>query len=404
MKTSGLDVHKETIFCAIYGDDSPKKKSKHEVKEFQSLTCEIKRMGNYLQEAGVKRVAMESTGIYWIPVWNILEHMGFELMLVNPYLVKALPGKKSDVKDSERIAELLHKGLLQGSLIPDEHIRALRSYGRKYKKLQVKQTICVQEMEKILIMCNIRISSFVSNINSKSMIRVIENIISGEDNPEKLAELIHGRILKKGKDKIIASLQGFVCDHHRDLLSLSLEEYKMYLHQEEECIKQMKKLGSEYYQQDIDLLKTIPGVSDISAIIILAETGGDMNAFEKSSKISGWAGLRPRNDESAGKYKSRAITKGNQYLRTILVQISWASIRVKGSYFKEKYQKLVVRKPYNKALIAIARKMLVVIWNILKERKAFNPELLPIYDPIRLESKLKYHKKEFEKVQALLDK
>ena len=209
MKTSGLDVHKETIFCAIYGDDSPKKKSKHEVKEFQSLTCEI---------------------------------------------------------------------------------------------------------------------------------------------------------------------------------------------------KQMKKLSSEYYQKDIELLKTIPGVSDISSMVILAETGGDMSAFEKSSKISGWAGLRPRNDESAGKYKSRSITKGNQYLRTILVQISWASIRIKGSYFKEKYQKLIVRKPYNKALIAIARKMLVVIWNILKDKKAFNPELLPVYDPVRLESKLKYHKKEFEKVQALLDK
>ena len=361
MKTSGLDVHKNTIFCAIYGDDSPKETSKHEVKEFQSLTYEIEQMGKYLQAEGVKRVAMESTGIYWIPIWNILERMGFELMLVNPYLIKAMPGKKSDVKDSERIAELLHKGLLQGSLVPDERIRALRCYGRKYKKLQVKQTACIQEMEKILIMCNIRISSFVSNINGKSMIRVIENVISGEDNPEKLAELIHGRILKKGKDKIMASLKGFVCEHHRELLALSLEEYKMYLHQEEECIKQMQKISNEFYQQEIALLKTIPGISDISAILILAETGGDMSAFEKSSKISGWAGLRPRNDESAGKYKSRSITKGNQFLRTILVQTSWASIRIKGSYFKEKYQKLIIRKPHNKALIAIARKMLVVI-------------------------------------------
>ena len=313
-------------------------------------------------------------------------------------------GKYLQSEGVKRIAQLLYKGLLQGSLIPDERIRALRSYGRKYKKLQVKQTACVQEMDKILIMCNIRISTFVSNINSKSMIRVIESIISGEDNPEKLAELIHGRILSKGKNKIIASLKGFICEHHRDLLSLSLEEYKMYLHQEEECIKQMKKLSSEFYQHDIELLKTIPGVSDISAILILAETGGDMNAFEKSSKLSGWAGLRPRNDESAGKYKSRSITKGNQYLRTILVQTSWASIRVKGSYFKEKYQKLIVRKPYNKALIAISRKLLVVIWHILKDKKAFNPELLPVYDPIKLESKLRYHKKEFEKMQALLDK
>jgi len=165
-----------------------------------------------------------------------------------------------------------------------------------------------------------------------------------------------------------------------------------------------EKISNEFYQQEIALLKTIPGISDISAILILAETGGDMSAFEKSSKLSGWAGLRPRNDESAGKYKSRSITKGNQFLRTILVQTSWASIRIKGSYFKEKYQKLIIRKPHNKALIAIARKMLVVIWNILKDKKAFNPELLPVYDPIKLESKLRYHRKEFEKIQSLLDK
>ncbi len=400
MKTCGLDVHKDTIFCAIYENET---KSFSPVKEFLTLTGEIESMGVYLQQEGVESIAMESTGIYWIPVWNILESMGFKLMLVNPYLIKALPGKKSDVKDAQRISEFLAKWLLSSSLVPDPRIRALRSYGRKYKKIIQRQNNCIQEMEKILAMCSIRITSFVSNIKNKSVLKIIERIISGEGNAEKLAELVHGRTLNRHPNKIVESLRGFITEHHRDLLSMSMTEYKMWLIQEEECVSKMKRICNQHYKEDIELLKTIPGVSDLSAMLIFAETGGDMKAFENSGRLTGWAGLRPRNDESAGKYKSKSITKGNKYLRVILVQCAWAAVRRKGSYFKEKYHRLVIRKSYYKSLIAISRKIAVVIWHVLNKHTVYNPELPPVYDPVKLKSRLQYYKRESEKLENLLN-
>jgi transposase len=169
MKVSGLDVHRDSIFCRIYNG-----KKQEKVQEFSTFTQDIIEMGNMLKKAGVKRIAMESTGIYWIPIWNILEDMGLELLLVNPYLIKQMPGRKSDVKDAQWIATLLHKGLLRGSLIPSKRIRELRTYSRKYVKLQSKVVTVFQEMERILEMCNIRITSLVSKNNSVSIQKVIK--------------------------------------------------------------------------------------------------------------------------------------------------------------------------------------------------------------------------------------
>jgi transposase len=397
-KTCGLDVHKDTIFCSVYNG-----KKLNEVKEYSTLTDSIRCMGEDLQSEGVEEVAIESTGIYWIPVWNILEEMGFWLMLVNPYLIKQMPGRKSDVKDAQWIATLLHKGLLRGSLVPSKEIRELRSYSRRYMKLQHRQTAVLQDMDRNLVMCSIRITSFIGNISAKSVLNVVEQIIHGITDPEVLIDSIHGRIVNKHKrEKILQSLTGYITPHHKFLLGQSFEEYQMIIRQIDSCLRMMQEICSQHFPKQHKLLLTIPGVSNTSAMILIAETGADMLAFENSSKFSGWIGLRPRNDESAGKYKSTAITKGNKYLKSILVQIAWAASRTKGSYFKEKFTRLSIRKPRRKALIAIARKIAVLTWTMLRYERFYDPATLIIHEPAKVGAKVRYHQREIERLEKLL--
>jgi transposase len=331
--------------------------------------------------------------------------MGFPLILVNPFLIKQMPGRKSDVKDAQWIATLLHKGLLRSSLVPCKEIRELRTYSRRYVKIQQRQTSVLQDMERTLEMCSIRITSFVSNISSKSVMRVVELIVQGETNPDTLVTCIHGRIVNAHtKQKVRQSLEGHITEHHRFMLELSLQEYEMLTRQSTMCLSKMESLCNEHYTKEMKLLLTIPGISTISAMIVLAETGADMKAFENSGKFSGWTGLRPRNDESAGKYKSTATTKGNRFLRAVLVQIAWAASRTKGTYFKEKFTRLAMRKSRKKALIAIARKIGVLVWNVLEYEQPYNPQKLIILDPGKVQAKIVYHQKEWDRLQLLLQK
>jgi transposase len=358
-------------------------------------------MGNTLLREGVKKVAIESTGIYWIPVWNILEAMGFELMLVNPYLIKQMPGRKSDVKDAQWIAKLLHKKLLRGSLIPDKTIRELRTYSRGYVRMQTMITRSTQEMERILEVCNVRITSLVSTTNSKSVLKVIEKIIVGEDSVEELACCIHKRILNAKGEQVRQSLDGYIAEQHRFSLSIAYDQYRLFTEQLRMLEQKMAQVCEQEYSQQMSLLMSIPGIGKQSAMQIIAETGADMNAFENSGKLTGWTGLRPRNDESAGKYKSTAVTNGNKYLRRIMVQCAWASSRTKGSFYKNKFEQLCIRKSRKKALIAIARKLLTVVWHVLKEKQPYNPSFLPVYDPIKVARKANYHRRELMKLAQL---
>jgi len=255
MKVSGLDVHKDTIFCGIYDG-----KKQRKVLEFSTFTEDIRNLGNMLQLQGVRKVAMESTSIYWIPVWNILEEMGFELILVNPYLIKQMPGRKSDVKDAQWIATLLHKGLLRGSLVPDKGIRELRSYSRRYVKLQGIILGSFQEMERILEMCNIRITSLVSKNNSVSIQKVIQSIIQGNDSAEELACFIHGRIINSKKEKVRKALEGFIPEHHRFNLELVWQQYQLYQKQLNIVEERMMQICQEHYAEEMELLQTIPGI------------------------------------------------------------------------------------------------------------------------------------------------
>ena len=267
MKVSGLDVHKNSIFCAIYDG-----KAYSPVNEYDSTIPKIRQMGDYLycvrstrylRSEGVTKVAMESTSTYWVPVWDVLLELGFELMLVNPYLIKQMPGRKSDIKDAQWIACLLHKGMLRGSMIPSPIIQQLRVYSRKYTKLQEQKTRSLQKMDRIMVMCGYRIGSCMSNLGTKSVMLIIRALIMKETNPEVLERLVYGNTANKASGKLREALTGNLKEHYRQQLEWEREEYDLFEKHTEACLTQMRKICMEHYAKEMELLKSIPGVSDI---------------------------------------------------------------------------------------------------------------------------------------------
>jgi transposase len=364
-KVCGLDVHKDTIFLCILTENG-----QTFLKEYSTLTPDIESMRDLLKEQQVSEVAMESTGIYWIPVWRILQgHV--KMKLVNPYFIKQIPGRKTDVKDSQWIATVLQKGLIKGSYIPEKHIQELRQYERRYVRICEQVTRIEQEIDRQLHRCNIRITNFTSKVGSASVMGVVKGLIKGENTPEELIKHVHGRITNKHKEKIEASLKGIVSDSDRFLLRQNHEELELLTRQQQECIKEMEQICDRLYKEEVKLLCTIPGVQKLSAMTIIAELGVNMKTFITAAFLVGWVGLRPRNDESAKKIKSRKITNGNKYLRRILVQCAWAITRSKSCWLSGKFNELARRRSNKKALIAIARKLLVIIWHILSKHEAY---------------------------------
>jgi transposase len=396
-RVCGLDVHKDIIFASVC-----KGKYQSQVKQFATTTQGLAELSHWMQGERVEKVGMESTGIYWMPVWRALES-DFKLILVNPYFIKQMPGRKSDVQDAQWIATLLDKQLLKGSVVPDKMIRVLRDYLRRYTQLQGQMTRCLQQIEKQLSRCNIKIASLSSTIGSKTVIDIVASICKGEYQPEQLLKLVHGRIRNKHGEKVKQSLEGIIDEHDIFLLC---QIYSDYLHIQEQCsalTTQAEKIADEYYSTELELLQTIPGIKKLSAIVIFAEIGGNINLFETAENLTGWCGLRPKNDESAGKIKSRSITKGNKYLRRILVQTAWAASRTKDCYLKTKFEQLSIRKSSKKALIAIARKQLVIIWNVLsKNEKYAEPQI--VLSPTQIERKQKYYQGKLEYLNKAIEK
>jgi transposase len=388
-KVCGLDIHKDTIFMAVLSTNG-----KVQLKEFSTLTPDIEVLRDLLMKEGVNQVAMESTGIYWIPVWRLLEKH-FDVKLVNPYYIKQIPGRKTDIKDAQWIATVLQKGLIRGSFIPEYRIRELREYERRYVKLCGQVCRAEQEIEGQLIKCNIRITSFTSRIGSATVMKVVEAIISGESEPVDLENYVHGRVRNRHKEKVTASLTGTISCSDIFLLRQSYQQLRLVEDQKAELVKEMEAICEKHYKNELSLLCTIPGVQKLSAMQILAEIGNDLSAFNTASQLTGWAGLRPRNDESAGKIKSRKTLHGNKYLRRILVQCAWSASRTKGVWFKTKFEDLCKRKSKKKALIAIARKLMVVIWHMITKNEEYH-EYKPALTKEQIEKKLAYHRKQID--------
>lgn len=364
----GLDVHKDTIFACIMNNSGVIFQEK-----FGTLTSELNRLASDLESYDVSLVGMESTSVYWRPVWKRLSSV-CEQKLVNPYFIKQLPGKKSDVKDAEWIATCLSKDLIRGSYVPEERIQQLRLYDRRVHDLNHEIVTKLNRLDAALQRCNIRISNYVSSIDGKAYREIVDLIAQGKTSPEELAEKVHGRTLNKhGRDVIIDSLTGTLSPVDIDIIAMYKAELDLAREHKDMCLRKMEEICTTHFKDQLDNLTTIPGIKGPSACAIIAELGVDMSAFQTPAHLISWAGLKPRNDESAGKIKSRRITHGNKYLRKTLIECAWAAGRTRDCHFSRfSYHQTVVRKKSKmKVQVAIARKLLTAIWFVLSTGKPY---------------------------------
>lgn len=389
---AGLDVHKDSIYLCIMGHDG----TIIFQKTYGVLTPELKQMCDDMLSHGVKEAAMESTAVYWVPVWNALcDYM--ELKLVNPYFIKQLPGRKSDVKDAQWIAECLLKNLIRGSFVPDPVVQDMRKLNRRIFDLQDDVTYTQNKLDAALQRCGFRLSNYVCKITGASYRKVVAAISRGVTAPAELIKLIHGRVVNKhGMNTILAAVTGSFSECDIMVICQYWEVLEICLKQSEECNKKLMQMCETHFPKEYKRLQTIPGVKERAASAIIAETGVDMKIFATAAMLVGWCGLKPRNDVSNGHFKSRKITHGNKYLRHILIEISWTASRKRNCFFSNFSYIQVTQKHKSKMKIqvAIARKILVAVWHMLSKEEDFVDVYL-----LRLERE----KKEVERQQAQLD-
>jgi transposase len=326
------------------------------------MTDDLETLRDWLTEHGVTHVGMESTGVYWRPVYAVLEG-AFELIVGNARHIKNVPGRKTDIKDAEWIAELICWGLIRPSVVPPKPLRELRELLRYRRKLVEVQAAERNRLQRLLESANIKLSSVASDVFGASGRAMVRALIEGEASPAEMAELAQGRLRRK-RAELARALEGHVEEHHRFLLALQLQRVEA----TERDIEQLDERIAERlipYQLAVTLLMQIPGVDWVVAAAVIAEIGTDMSVFVSVHHLAAWAGLCPGSYESAGKHKSVAARKGNVHLRTILVGAAMAAKNTKGSYYKDKYHRLKARRGAKRAALAIAHKILVAIYHML---------------------------------------
>lgn len=366
---AGLDIHKDSIYlCIMRHDETIIFENKYGV-----LTPDLRQMCNDMVERGVTEAAMESTAVYWVPVWNELcESM--KLKLVNPYFIKQLPGRKSDVKDAQWIAECLLKNLIKGSFVPEPIVQDMRKLNRRIMDLNEDMTYNCNKLDAAMQRCGFRLSNYVNTIKSRSYQKVLGAIIGGTARPDELVKMVHGRTINKhGRDTIKAAVTGTFSETDITIFRQNKEVIDMIERQIEECQKELTALCEQHFPEQFRRLQTIPGVKERAATAIIAETGVDMKMFATAACLVGWCGLKPRNDVSNGRYKSRKVTHGNRYLRQILIEIAWGASRTRNCFFSyfSYIQTTVKKKSKMKIQVAIARKILVAIWHMLSKEQDF---------------------------------
>lgn len=359
----GLDVHKKNVVACVI---TPEEK---EIRTFSTMTDDLLNMVDWIKSKGCTHVAMESTGSYWKPIYNILELEELHPMVVNAKHIKNVPGRKTDVKDAEWIAELLQHGLLQGSYIPKREQRELRELVRYRRSLINERNREANRLMKVLEGANIKLSSVASDVLGVSGRALLQAIIEETDDPELLANLARGR-MKNKKEELRRALHGLIGPHQKLLLAAQLEHIDFLNRQiarlDQEIAERMRP-----FEEDLELLDTIPGVGRRAAEEILAETGTDMNRFPSAAHLASWAGMSPGNNKSAGKNKSGRTTKGNKSLRSTLVNVGHAAAHTKDTYLSARYHRIAARRGSNRAAVAVGHTILVIVYHILKNGQPY---------------------------------
>lgn len=358
----GLDIHTKSIVACVIVPDGEGKPTKA-IRTFGTMTEEILALSDWLAEQQVSHVAMESTGVYWKPIYNLLEGR-FDLLLVNAAHSKTVPGRKTDVRDCEWIADLLRHGLLKASFVPNREQRELRELTRYRQTLVAERAAETNRLQKVLEGANIKLGAVASNVLGKSAREMLDALVAGNENPQELAELAQGRLREK-IPQLEKALAGRFRTHQRFLVAQQLAHID-YL---DEAIGQVsKEIGERMrpFEEAVAQLDTIPGVARTTAEVLIAQIGTDMAQFPSADHLASWAGMVPGNNESAGKRRSGRIRKGNKVLRSALVEAARAAARTKNTYLNAQYRRLRARRGAKKAAVAVGHTILLIAYSLLK--------------------------------------
>jgi transposase len=392
---AGLDVHKKTVVVCVRRVGAGGRVWK-EVRTFATMTHNLQALGAWLKEHQVTHVAMESTGILWRPVYNLLE-ADFTVLVVNARHLKQVPGRKTDVKDCEWIAQLLQCGLLRASFVPPRDRRELRELTRHRVKLVQQHTQVVNRLHAVLQDANIKLSSVASNILGASGRDMIEALQRGEDDPEQLAELARGRLRAK-LPQLRLALEGQVREHHRFLLALLLDQLDYLSAAVDKLSQRIGAIISPSFRAAVELLSTADGIQQRTAETILAEIGTDMTPFPTHKHLCSWAGVCPGNNESAGKRKSGKTPKGNRWVRGALGEAAWAASHKKDTYLAAQFRRLAPRRGKKRAIVAVGHSLLVAIYYMLKRQTAYTDLGAAHFERLDPERHIRYH---LTKLEAL---
>ena len=355
----GLDVHKDSVVACVL---TPGHK---EVRTFSTFTHDLRALADWLREQGVTHVAMESTGVFWKPIYNLLEETDLELLVVNAHHVKAVPGRKTDVKDAEWLADLLQHGLLKPSFIPDRAQRELQELVRYRRSLVQERAREANRIQKILEGANIKLGSVLSNVLGVSGRAMLQALGAGTTDPEALAGLAAAR-LEASPDELRAALAGSIGPHQQRLLRAQLE-HVAFLDQEVAALEAEIEARLRPFEEQVQRLDTIPGVSRLGAQEIVAAIGTDMSRFPSAAHLASWAKLCPGTKESAGKRQPAGTGKGNPFLRATLTESAWGATRKRDNYLRAQYYRLVPRRGKKKAIVAVAHSILVIAYYLLRD-------------------------------------
>lgn len=364
---AGIDVGKDSVVVCVRIQRG--KNVRYETETFGTMTKDLLSLASWLLEKKCSHALMEATGIYWEPIWYVLEGT-VDLIVANATHVKSVPGRKSDVSDAQWLANLLAHGLVKPSFVPPKPIQQLRDLTRTRKQLVQEKGRHVQRLHKALDRCNFKLGSVLRDIVGKSGTAIIKAVIDGETNPDALLRHIDCRV-RTPRDKIRAALEGRVTSHERFILKLHLSHVTQ-LNADLEQIDKEVEQQLEPFRHQYTLLKTIPGIDAIGAAVILAEIGPDMSRFPTAAHLVSWAGLCPRSDKSAGKTRSRRIRKGNPWLKVVLVQAARSAANCKSGYLPAQYRRLASRRGSNKACVAVAASILTAIHAMLTNGEVWN--------------------------------
>lgn len=381
---AGLDVHKDTVVaCVRLGQSRP---ARHEVRTFGTTTPQLLSLVEWLQHEAVTHVAMEATGVYWKPVWHLLEGH-FDLTLANARHIKNVPGRKSDVRDAEWIADLLAHGLINSSFVPPAPIQEMRDLTRTRKQLVRERSQHVLRLQKVMEDANLKLASVVTDIMGQSGRAMLEAIVRGVTDPERLASLAHPRV-KAGRSELVEALTGRITEHHRFMLRLHLQQIET-IDSAVSALEGRIEEALAPFRHVVEHLETIPGVSVTVAAVIVAEVGPDLGTFPSAGHLLSWAGLSPGQNQSGPK-RGSARTRPQKWLKTTLVQAAWAAVKKKDSYLKAQFLRIKSRRGAKKAILAVAGSLLTAVYHMIRRDTDYQ-DLGPDYFEKRRSGRTAFH-------------